>query len=98
MWTADLRAALRTTREADRWLEVLVPESGRASPRSSVEVLRRGTALTLQIRARDTSAFRAALNTYLRWIELIEATETEAVRRAPARNPVLSGSAPARSA
>jgi len=53
-------------------LEALRPET-KISPasRSKVQVEGEGNSLTLVFEARDTSALRAALNSYLRWIVAI---------------------------
>ena len=53
-------------------LNALEPET-RISPtsRSKVQVESKGNRLTLTFEARDTSALRAALNSYLRWIVVI---------------------------
>ena len=53
-------------------LEALGPET-RISPtnRSKVDAKGEGNRLTLLFEARDTSALRAALNSYLRWIIVI---------------------------
>ena len=45
--------------------------------RSKVHVVRKGNCLTLSFETRDTSALRAAINSYLRFIQLAKAvTET----------------------
>jgi len=41
------------------------------SPRSRVKVEGRGSSLILSFEATDTSALRAAVNSYLRWIGLV---------------------------
>lgn len=53
-------------------LDALQPET-RTPPsfRSRVKVEGVGTALTLSFEASDTSALRATVNSYLRWINLI---------------------------
>jgi len=53
-------------------LEALMPET-KISPasRSKVQVEGKGNRLALVFEARDTSALRAALNSYLRWIVTI---------------------------
>ena len=52
-------------------LEALKPET-KTPPtrRSKVQMKGEGNSLTLNFRARDTSALRAAVNSYLRWILL----------------------------
>jgi len=52
-------------------LEALKPETrSPATRRSKVEMKGEGNSLTLNFEARDTSALRAAMNSYLRWILL----------------------------
>jgi len=55
-------------------LEALKPET-RIPPtsRSRVQVKGEGNSLTLSFEATDTSALRAAINSYLRWINLTKA-------------------------
>ena len=52
-------------------LEALKPET-RTPPsrRSRVQIMSEGKCLTLSFEATDTSALRAAINSYLRWIFL----------------------------
>jgi len=53
-------------------LEALKPETRISSTsRSKVQAEGKGNRLTLIFEARDTSALRAALNSYLRWIIVI---------------------------
>jgi KEOPS complex subunit Pcc1 len=53
-------------------LEALAPEAKKPSTsRASVSVEGEGKTLTIRIRARDTSALRATLNSYLRWVALV---------------------------
>jgi tRNA threonylcarbamoyladenosine modification (KEOPS) complex Pcc1 subunit len=58
------------------WLEqALAPEAAREVPRARAQISRAPPeALTVAIEARDTGAVRAALNTYLGWIDLAVAT------------------------
>ncbi len=48
----------------------LAPEAGREIPRSRVSVRGDGDVAEIVIEADDTSAIRAALNSYLRWAQL----------------------------
>ena len=60
-------------------LEALKPETKTSSTRrSKVQIKGEGNSLTLNFRARDTSALRAAVNSYLRWI-LLTKTVLESV-------------------
>jgi len=52
-------------------LEALKPETRTpATHRSKVQIMSEGNSLTLSFEATDTSALRAAINSYLRWIHL----------------------------
>ncbi len=48
----------------------LAPEAGREIPRSQVRVVGDGDTVELLIDAEDVSALRAALNSYLRWVQV----------------------------
>src|SRR5437867_12601759 len=46
------------------------PETGRDVPKARVAIVSRRNRLTLGIAADDTSALRAAVNSYLRWADV----------------------------
>ena len=48
----------------------LAPEAGREIPRSRVTVRGEGEVAEIVVEAEDTSALRAALNSYLRWAQV----------------------------
>ncbi len=50
--------------------EALRPEMGRDVPKARISMRSARNRLTLTIDADDTSALRAALNSYLRWTEV----------------------------
>ncbi len=52
----------------------LSPELGRTMPRTQVNLLETDSGITLTINAEDTSALRAELNSYLRWLNCIIST------------------------
>ena len=52
-------------------LETLAPELGREVPRTSASASVQGGRLVLSIEARDLSALRAAMNSYLRWVKIV---------------------------
>jgi tRNA threonylcarbamoyladenosine modification (KEOPS) complex Pcc1 subunit len=70
-WTATISVRTRSSSLATRLERALRPEAEREVPRARA-VLRRtsGELLELQVAARDTGAMRAALNTYLGWVQL----------------------------
>ena len=60
-------------------LDALKPETRTpATRRSEVQMKSEGNSLTLNFKASDTSALRAAINSYLRWI-LLTTTIVESV-------------------
>jgi KEOPS complex subunit Pcc1 len=59
----------------------LSPELGEKIPRTSISVERRGKELVVKIEADDQNALRAALNSYIRWMNVAEETAKEAVSR-----------------
>ncbi|MCK4444170.1 MAG: hypothetical protein KAW09_06480 [Thermoplasmata archaeon] len=63
--------------EADLIREVLAPESGREIPRTKASVVKEGDKTFLRIEAEDTSALRAALNSFIRWGALATAIGEE---------------------
>lgn len=59
----------------------LSPELGEKIPRTTISVDRNGDELVVKIEAEDQNALRAALNSYIRWMNVAEETAKEAVRR-----------------
>ncbi len=55
----------------------LLPETHRSIPRTRVNITEDEDAIHLQISARDVSALRAAVNSYLRWISVSMETYNE---------------------
>ena len=75
-WVATVIVQRPTRELADRLEEALRPEAGREVPHSRVTLARRGNrALALEIRAASTGNLRAALNTYLGWVDLAVRSE-----------------------
>lgn len=52
-------------------LHAMAPELGREVPRTSARARMERGRVVLSIEARDLSALRAALNSYLRWIRIV---------------------------
>lgn len=68
-----LRAALRIEGEAaPAAAEALAPESGRELPRTRSSVRTDGGAASVSIEADDASAMRAALNSYLECVIVVQ--------------------------
>ena len=56
-------------------LKALEPETRRApTSRCQVQIMHEDNRLTLDLKAEDTSALRAAINSYLNWIALVKDT------------------------
>jgi tRNA threonylcarbamoyladenosine modification (KEOPS) complex Pcc1 subunit len=60
--------------------EALRPETGRDVPKARVSMRPGRNRLTLGIEAQDTSALRAAVNSYLRWADVAMRVAREARR------------------
>jgi len=76
------RAELRLMSEhAEVVAGALRPELSERIPRTSVSVERRGQEVKVTIEADDRNALRAALNSYIRWMNVAEETSKEAVGR-----------------
>ena len=73
--SATIRLELASEKLAKTLLTALAPETKRpTTPRSRVQLQGKGKRLTIRIEANDTSALRATLNSYLRWVALIRNT------------------------
>lgn len=71
------RLTFSLPRKAARVVEgSLKPETGREIPRTRFRIWTDEKGLSLVVEAEDTSALRAALNSYCRWIEVAEKTLT----------------------
>lgn len=66
--------------EADVVRRALAPEAGRDVPKARVVVSGAAGRATIAIDADDTSALRAALNSYLRWADLAARAHLEVTR------------------
>ena len=58
-----------TSKEAQLVAESLSPEIKHKIPKTTVTLSCSGANLSLRIESKDTSALRAACNSYLRWIQ-----------------------------
>lgn len=76
--TAELRFA---TKHAEVVASALRPELSEKIPRTRVSVGREGHEVTVRIEAEDGNALRAALNSYIRWMNVAEETAEEATGR-----------------
>jgi len=73
--SATISIGFSSRRRAEAILEALKPECERPlTGRCRVGVSIRGSSLTLKLEAGDTSALRAAANSYLRWIGALDNT------------------------
>ncbi len=68
---ALIRLKFPSERDVEIALQALQPETKTAPvARSKVQVVGEGRNLILSFEAKDTSALRAAINSYLRWVHL----------------------------
>jgi KEOPS complex subunit Pcc1 len=65
-------AVLMTDGDPDMVMSTLSPEVGRELPRTETDIFRDGDTVTIKVLAKDVSAMRAALNSYLGWIRITE--------------------------
>jgi KEOPS complex subunit Pcc1 len=77
---ARIRIELSSEKLLRVLLKALLPETKKpTTSRSKVSVEGKGRKLTIRIEAKDTSALRATLNSYLRWVALVKDTYEVAV-------------------
>ena len=83
---ATVRLKLPSEQKLQTILRSLEPEINSPTARSRASLMKEGEYLILKIEAKDTVALRAALNSYLRWINSIlnvfQTLEREEVRSA----------------
>jgi tRNA threonylcarbamoyladenosine modification (KEOPS) complex Pcc1 subunit len=85
-WQGVIEVSRPDAGSAERLRRALDPEAAREVPRARAHLLERSDrTVRLEIRARDTGALRAAVNTYLGWVAL--ATRTEAAALSPSKGP-----------
>jgi tRNA threonylcarbamoyladenosine modification (KEOPS) complex Pcc1 subunit len=78
-WTGTIVCRCPTPEMAERLARSLGPEAVREVPRARAEVQRGAEGeVRILLSARDTGALRAAVQTYLGWLRLAEATEAVA--------------------
>jgi tRNA threonylcarbamoyladenosine modification (KEOPS) complex Pcc1 subunit len=58
-------------KERDIVLKSLMPEMGRTVPKTQVNISETNAGILLTIEAETTGALRAAINSYLRWLDCI---------------------------
>ncbi len=76
VWSAEILLEYPGTEAARRLARTLAPEAAREVPRAHATLDEPAPGrVRLRIGTRDTGALRAALNTYLGWVELADATE-----------------------
>jgi len=75
-WEADLEVLCGSELAASRLYRVLAPEAAREVPRARTELRAPvGDRVHLRIWTKDTGALRAAVQTFLGWVQLEAATE-----------------------
>ena len=78
-----LTSTAELTLQTSHWRAVqgsLSPELGERIPRTKVTVEGRENEVVVKIEAEDQTALRAALNSYIRWMNVAQETAREAVR------------------
>ncbi|MCL5984388.1 MAG: hypothetical protein M1143_02295 [Candidatus Thermoplasmatota archaeon] len=60
----------------DRLFRALGPETGDVAGKSTVALEREPGGVLLQVRADTSSALRASLNAYLKWVIMVDAVES----------------------
>jgi KEOPS complex subunit Pcc1 len=85
MLAARLTFDLDSPAQADAIEAALRPELGDDVPGSRSQLARDGATLILDLQAEDAGALRAALNSYLRWVQT--ALDVHAVARRPSARP-----------
>lgn len=77
-----VKKAIITLHKSGKIAEVvaksLLPETERKIPRTQVNLREDTDAIYIEIRAKDISALRAAMNSYLRWMKVSVDTYLEA--------------------
>ena len=74
VWTGSIEIHAPSVEKAEWLFRALGPEAEREVPRARASLIRpQPDQVRIEIAAKDTGALRAALNTYLGWIDLAEA-------------------------
>ena len=68
MRTAKFEFVFKTSEEAKIVIKTLDPEIKNRIPKTNVNIRAESKTIFLEITATDTSSLRAAINSYLRWI------------------------------
>lgn len=78
-WTGRLEVDCADPAAASQLYQVLAPEAEREVPRARTRLEPpEGRTLVLRLETRDTGALRAAVQTYLGWVQLVGATARSA--------------------
>ncbi|MCI4333231.1 MAG: hypothetical protein L3K01_05850 [Thermoplasmata archaeon] len=78
-WSATFTVRLDSPEAAERLLRALAPESAREVPKTSATLAHPSpSTVTIEVRASESGAMRAAANTYLGWVDLAGASEAVA--------------------
>ena len=82
-WLGRIEVRCADPARAERLHRVLAPESAREVPRARIRLPPPTRAsLVLEIEARDTGSVRAAVQTFLGWVQLSEGAEIAGSERA----------------
>jgi len=79
--SATIHLELPSEKFVETLLKALLPETKKpATSRSKVNIRSEGKKLIIKVEAKDTSALRATLNSYLRWAALVRDTYETAAK------------------
>jgi tRNA threonylcarbamoyladenosine modification (KEOPS) complex Pcc1 subunit len=80
-WNARFTIPTGSAAAAERLLAALAPEAAREVPKATAVLGRPSPeVVTIDVRASDAGALRAAANTYLGWVDLALAADAVALR------------------
>lgn len=83
-WSALFRIEMDRPEAAEHLLAVLGPEATREVPKATATLGRPApSVVTIDVRASDAGALRAAANTYLGWVDLAVGAQSVARRSGP---------------
>jgi tRNA threonylcarbamoyladenosine modification (KEOPS) complex Pcc1 subunit len=69
-WEATLRLSDWPEEKVDRLVRALQPESGEMLGKTSVHFAKEEGCIVMRVKADSTSSLRAALNSYLKWLDM----------------------------
>jgi len=86
-WKANITLTDWPEEKVDRLVRALQPESGDMLGKTSVTFAKERGHIVLHVMADSTSSLRAALNSYLRWLEMADKVDSLAQSDPPTHSP-----------